>query len=251
MSVHAQTHVSPHRLPGHLIRVLRRHAEERPRQAACIHLHDGQADHASLTYAQLDRRARSIAARLQDMDCVGQCVLLVYPPGLDFTAALFGCLYAGCVAVPTYPPHRHRMLERFQAVAADAGARIAMSNASGAAQFQAMMEAENSDQAATSSQLSWLATDEIPDALAERWQEPAIAPDTLAMLQYTSGSTSRPKGVMVSHENLMANIRAIHQAFGLQNEDSSVFWLPMYHDMGLVGGVLAPVFNGSTNVSIS
>jgi 8-amino-7-oxononanoate synthase len=231
--------------------VLRRHADERPRQPACVHLLNGQADHASLTYAQLDRRARAIAACLQDMGFAGQCVLLVYPPGLDFITAFFGCLYAGCVAVPTYPPHRHRMFERFQAVAADARARIALSNASGAAQFQAMMEAENSGQAAASSRLSWLATDEIPDALAERWEEPAIAPDTLAMLQYTSGSTSRPKGVMVSHGNLMANIRAIHQAFGIQYEDSSVFWLPMYHDMGLVGGVLVPVFNGSTNVSIS
>ena len=81
-----------------------------------------------------------------------------------------------------------------------------------------MMEAEKSGQAATSSQLSWLATDEIPDALAERWQEPAIAPDTLAMLQYTSGSTSRPKGVMLSDANLMANIRAIDQVFALQHE---------------------------------
>ena len=243
--------IRPHSLPGHLIRVLRRQAGERPRQPAFVHLLDGQADHAGLTYTQLDRRARAIAARLQDMGFAGQCVLLVYPPGLDFIAAFFGCLYAGCIAVPTSPPHRHRMLERFQAVAADAGARIALSSAAGAARFQALMEAEKSDPAATSSRLSVLATDEIPDALAERWQEPAIAPDTLAMLQYTSGSTSRPKGVMVSHGNLMANIRAIHQAFGIQDEDSSVFWLPMYHDMGLVGGVLVPVFAGATNVSIS
>ena len=251
MSVHAQTRVSPHQLPGHLIRVLRRHAEERPQQPACVHLLDGQADHASLTYARLDRRARAIAARLQDMGFAGQCVLLVYPPGLDFIEAFFGCLYAGCVAVPTYPPHRHRMLERFRAVAADARARIALSTAAGAAQFQAMVAAGERDQAATWSQLPWLATDEIPDALAERWQEPAIAPGTLAMLQYTSGSTSQPKGVMLSHANLMANVHAIHQAFGVRSGDSSVFWLPMYHDMGLVGGVLVPLFAGATNVSIS
>ncbi|HEY6007745.1 MAG TPA: AMP-binding protein, partial [Geobacteraceae bacterium] len=251
MSFYDQIHVSPHQLPAHLIGVLRRHADERPRQPAFVHLLNGQADHASLTYAQLDRRARAIAARLQDMGFAGQCVLLVYPPGLDFITAFFGCLYAGCAAVPTYPPHRHRMLERFQAVAADAGAGIALSNASGAAQFQAMMEAEKGGQGAASSRLSWLATDEIPDGLAERWQEPAISPDALAMLQYTSGSTSRPKGVMVSHGNLMANIRAIHQAFGIQSEDSGVFWLPMYHDMGLVGGVLVPVFAGVTNVSLS
>jgi acyl-CoA synthetase (AMP-forming)/AMP-acid ligase II len=117
MSVHAQTHVSRHQLPGHLTRVLRHHADERPRKTACVHLLDGQADLASLTYAQLDRRARAIAARLQDMGSAGQCVLLVYPPGLDFITAFFGCLYAGCIAVPTYPPHRHRKLDRFQAVA--------------------------------------------------------------------------------------------------------------------------------------
>lgn len=251
MSVHAQTRVSSHQLPGHLIRVLRRHADERPRQAACIHLVDGEAEQARLTYSQLDRRARAIAARLQDMGFAGQCVLLVYPPGLDFITAFFGCLYAGCVAVPTYPPHRHRMLERFRAVAADAGARIALSNASGAAQFQVMMEGGKGGRAATSSQLAWLVTDEVPDALAERWQEPAIGADTLAMLQYTSGSTSRPKGVMLSHANLVANVHAIHQAFGIQYEDSSVFWLPMYHDMGLVGGVLVPLFAGATNISIS
>jgi len=246
-----QSPISPDQLPGQLIYVLRRQAVERPRQPACIHLLDSQTEDATLTYAQLDRRARAIAARLQDMGFAGQCVLLVYPPGLDFITAYFGCLYAGCVAVPTYPPHRHRMLERFQAVAADAGACLALSNASGVTQFQAMMEGKNNVQAATSSQLSWLATDEIPDALAESWQEPSIAPDTVAMLQYTSGSTSRPKGVIVSHANLIANIRAIHQAFGIQPEDRSVFWLPMHHDMGLVGGVLVPVFAGVTNFFIS
>jgi 8-amino-7-oxononanoate synthase len=251
MSVHAQPRVSPHQLPGHLIPVLRRHAAERPHKPVCVHLLDGQAEHARLTYALLDRRARAIAARLQDIGFAGQHVLLVYRPGLDFIAAFFGCLYAGCVAVPTYPPHRHRMLERFQAAAADAGARIALSNASGAAQFQTMMEAGENDQGPTSAQLSWLATDEIPDALAERWEEPVIAPDTLAMLQYTSGSTSQPKAVMLSHGNLMANIRTIHQAFSIQPEDSGVFWLPMYHDMGLVGGVLVPVFSGATSVFIS
>jgi len=250
VSVHAQTRLSSHQLPGHLIRVLRRHADERPRQAACVHLVDGEAEQAKLSYSQLDRRARAVAARLQDMGFAGQRVLLVYPPGLDFITAFFGCLYAGCVAVPTYPPHRHRMLERFRTVAADAGARIALSNAAGAAQFEAMMAGGKGGRAATS-QLAWLVTDEVPDALAERWQEPAIGADTLAMLQYTSGSTSQPKGVMLSHANLVANVHAIHQAFGVQHEDSSVFWLPMYHDMGLVGGVLVPLFAGATNISIS
>ncbi len=185
------------------------------------------------------------------MGFADQRVLLVYPPGLDFITAFWGCLYAGCVAVPASPPHRHRMGDRFQAIIADSGARVVLSTASAATQLQAMTGVENSGQAATSSRILWLATDEIPDVLAERWNEPAIAANALATLQYTSGSTSQPKGVMLSHANLLANIRAIHQAFGLHGEDSGVFWLPMYHDMGLVGGVLVPAFAGLTAVFIS
>lgn len=251
MPVRSRNNRRPDPLRGHLIRVLRRHAEDRPQQAACVHLLDGQADEARLTFAQLDRRARAIAARLQERGCAGQGVLLVYPPGFDFVSAFFGCLYAGCVAVPTYPPRRHRMLERFQAVAADSQTRIALTNASGAATFQTWSAAGEHSPTAASSQLSWIATDEIPDALAEHWQEPTFRPDALALLQYTSGSTSQPKGVMLSHANLMANIRAIQQAFDIQDTDRSAFWLPMYHDMGLVGGVLVPVFTGVTNVFLS
>jgi 8-amino-7-oxononanoate synthase len=231
--------------------MLRKHAVERPFQSAFIHLLDGQDERASLSYVHLDRRARAIAAHLQDMHAAGQCVLLVYPPGLDFIAAFFGCLYAGCVAVPTYPPHRHRMLERFQSVAADSGAIVALSTGSGAAQFQVMQDAVKGESSSTFPKLPWLATDTIPDADAERWQEQVIAPDALAMLQYTSGSTRQPKGVMLSHANLTANVRAISQAFGVQNDDLGAFWLPMYHDMGLVGGVLVPVFTGITNILIS
>ena len=251
MSIHAPTHVGLHQVPGNLVRVLRRHAEERPDRTAFVHLGDGLSDYTSLTFARLDRRARAIATHLQDTGFAGQRVLLVYPPGLDFITAFLGCLYAGCVAVPTYPPHRHRVGDRFQAIAADAGARVALSTASAAAQFQVMTEVEKSDPAAASARILWLATDEIPDVLAERWNEPAIAADALAMLQYTSGSTSQPKGVMLSHANLMANIRAIHQAFGIQGEDRGAFWLPMHHDMGLVGGVLVPMFAGAKSVFIS
>ncbi|HUU17168.1 MAG TPA: aminotransferase class I/II-fold pyridoxal phosphate-dependent enzyme [Sedimentisphaerales bacterium] len=250
MSVCEESHISLHQVPDNLIRLLRRHAEERPDQPAFIHLLDGQSNQAVLTYAQLDQRARAIAARLQNMGFAAQRVLLVYPPGLDFITTFFGCLYAGCVAVPTYPPHRHRILDRFHAIAADAGVRIALSTSSAATQFQGLI-GPKSGKAASSSQILWLATDEISDDLAEQWSEPAITSDTLAMLQYTSGSTSQPKGVMLSHANLIDNTHTIYHAFGVRSEDSAVFWLPTYHDMGLVGGVLVPVFAGATNVLIS
>ena len=251
MSIHVPTHSSPHQATDNLVHVLRRQAEERPERLAFVHLVDGPSDPPSLTNAQLDRRARAIAERLQSMGFAGQNVLLVHPPGLDFIAAFFGCLYAGCVAVPTFPPHRHRVDDRFQAIAADSGAHIALSTASAAVRLQAVAKMGPSGQPTPSSQILWLATDEISDTQADHWTEPALAGGALAMIQYTSGSTNQPKGVMLSHGNLMANIRAIHRAFELHDEDGGAFWLPMYHDMGLVGGVLVPVFAGVTIVFMS
>jgi len=163
--------------------------------------------------------------------------MLAYPPGLEFIAAFFGALYAGCVAVPTYLP-RHRTLDQFAALAGDAGASVALSTTTAIAQFKPM--------AGHAVGISWLATDEIADARAEGWCEYDPARDRLAMIQYTSGSTRRPKGVMLSHANLIDNTRAISDAFEARDNTSAVFWLPAYHDMGLIGGVLAPVYSGVT-----
>ncbi|MGA3067017.1 MAG: aminotransferase class I/II-fold pyridoxal phosphate-dependent enzyme [Tepidisphaeraceae bacterium] len=223
-------------------------AQEHPDRQAFVYLPDGESEGAVLTNAQIDRRARAIAARLQDMGLAGERVLLAYPHGLDFITGFFGCLFAGCVAVPTYLPHR-RTLGRFGAIVADAGARLVLSTAGTAAQFQAMTGV-GSVQTVAAAPIPWLAAEEIPDGLAEQWKMPLIAPDTLAMLQYTSGSTGQPKGVMLSRANLMQNTRAIYEAFSI-GRDAGVFWLPAYHDMGLVGGVLMPVLTGVANVLIA
>ncbi len=200
---------------------------------------DDQSRQASITYAQLDRRARAIAVSLQDMGVAGQRVVLAYPSGLGFIAAYFGALYAGCVAVPVTQPRR-RTFDQFQALAADAGASVSLSTAAAIAQFESM--------AGRKMAIRWLATDEPPDAHADGWTGHDPAPDALAMIQYTSGSTNQPKGVMLSHANLMANIRAISNAFEIQSDSASVFWLPAFHDMGLIGGVLVPVFAGVPSI---
>ncbi len=148
MSDYLATHINPDQIPDNLVIGLHRQAEKIPNQPAFIHLQDGQSNQTVLTYAQLEQRARAIAAHLQNMGLAGKRVLLVYPHGLDFITAFFGCLYANCVAVPTYPPHRQRMLNRFQAIAADAEACIAMSTSFAAAQFQSLIESK-SGQAAT------------------------------------------------------------------------------------------------------
>jgi 8-amino-7-oxononanoate synthase len=222
---------------ANLVRCLRGRASERPDDAAFVGPFDDPSKRTALTYAQLDRCARAIAASLQAMDLAGQRVMLAYPPGLEFIAAFFGALYAGCVAVPTYLP-RHRTLDQFAALASDAGASVALSTAAAIAQFKPM------DGRAAG--IAWLATDDIADAGADGWVEHDPAGESLAMIQYTSGSTRRPKGVMLSHANLIENTRAISDAFEARDGTTAVFWLPTYHDMGLIGGVLAPVYSGVT-----
>jgi 8-amino-7-oxononanoate synthase len=230
--------------PGraNLLRCLRGLASERADDAAFVYLTDDASQRTAMTYAQLDHRARAIAACLQDMDLAGQRVVLAYPPGLEFIAAFFGTLYAGCVAVPTYLP-RHRTLDRLEALAGDTGAPVALSTAAAIAQFKPM--------AGRAAGIPWLATDQFDDARAERWVEHDPVRDSLAMIQYTSGSTRQPKGVMLSHANLIENTRAISDAFDIADNTTAVFWLPAYHDMGLIGGVLAPVFSGTTIIMMA
>ncbi len=225
-----------------LVRCLREHAAERPDSTAFAYLVDGDARQASLTYAELDRRARAIAARLQDMRLAGQNVVLAYPPGLEFIAAFFGALYAGCVAIPAYPP-RTRTLARFELLASDANASLVLSTGATVAHVKTIHGGTEAP--------PWTATDELDEADADRWSEHDPDTESLAMIQYTSGSTSQPKGVMLSHANLIANAGAISEAFDIGDETKAVFWLPACHDMGLIGGILAPVYCGIPNLIIA
>jgi 8-amino-7-oxononanoate synthase len=225
-----------------LVHCLREHVALRPADIAFAQGIEGETLQMSLTYAQLDRRARAIAAYLQDMRLAGSNVVLAYPPGLEFIAGFFGALYAGCVAVPAYPP-RARTLDRFHALSGDAGAPVALSTAATVA-FMQKIDGGNAS-------VRWIATDAIADSDGNGWTEHHPDPASLAMIQYTSGSTSRPKGVMLSHANLLANTRAIGEAFAVDRDTKAVFWLPTCHDMGLIGGVLAPIYWGIANIIIA
>jgi len=236
---HRRARFDPQTDFGNIVSCLRRRAMDRPGDAAFVGMASDPSQQTTMTYGELDRRARAIAASLQDMGLAGERVVLAYPAGLEFIAGFFGALYAGCVAVPTYPPRR-RTLDRFHALAADAGALLALGAGAAIAQYRAMD--------GLSTAIPWLATDELADTRAVGWIEHDPHPHSLAMIQYTSGSTSRPKGVMLSHANLIDNARAINRAFEVGSNTAGVFWLPAYHDMGLIGGVLAPVFSGVTNI---
>ncbi|WP_170107892.1 non-ribosomal peptide synthetase [Micromonospora echinospora] len=223
-----------------LVWLLRWRAAHQPDRLGYVFLGDDGAEEA-LTYADLDRRARLIAAQLRQADIgVGERALLLYPPGAEFLAALFGCLYAGVVAVPTFPPNPMRLdrtMPRLLATVADAAPAVALTTA------PLLTLAEGLAPAATAfGQIRWIATD--GPAGETDWLPPPVDGDALAVLQYTSGSTGRPKGVMLSHGNLLHNSRLIRHFFGTTADSRGMSWLPPYHDMGLIGGLLQPMFGG-------
>ena len=211
-----------------------------PEQVALRFLPRGDEDAIELTYKDLDRRARAIAARLVGMGFRGQRALLMYPSGLDFVEAFFGCHYAGVIPVPAYPPRRNRNMGRINAISEDAQAAVALTTE--AVNLKSSKVLAN---APTLRKIAWVTTETIPSELASDWVKPKIDPNELALIQYTSGSTGTPKGVLLTHQNLLANCSMITQAFGMSHEcKNGVSWLPPYHDMGLIGGILNPLFFG-------
>ncbi|MCH7725557.1 MAG: AMP-binding protein, partial [Planctomycetes bacterium] len=225
--------------PTNLIDRLRYWTEKQPEAIAYYYLVDGEDDVVHLTYAQLHERAQAIAARLIELRLCGERALLLYPPGLDYVEALFGCMFARVVPVPAYPPRRNRNMNRIQAISDDSAAKVALTVAEVSNRVVNML-----DETPNLKQLTWLATDEIRNEEASQFKPVDVTGDTLALLQYTSGSTGDPKGVMITHANLMHNCFLICGAFEFSRLTTAVSWLPLYHDMGLLGGVLTPMFTG-------
>ncbi|MCP2728621.1 fatty acyl-AMP ligase [Limnofasciculus baicalensis] len=222
-----------------LIEILRDRAFQKSNQIAYTFLKNGETEEVSLSYQQLDLEARAIASHLQSLGATGERALLLYPPGLEFISAFLGCLYAGVVAVPAYPPRRNMNLLRLQAIAQDAEATFALTTTSVIGNIQDWLR-ENPNLG----QLHWLATDSIDSDIAQSWHEPIVRSDTLALLQYTSGSTDTPKGVMVTHGNLLSNCADLDLGWNHTPESIIVTWLPTFHDMGLIYGVIEPLYKG-------
>ncbi len=232
-----------------LVDLVRLRAERDGDRVAYHFLVDGEVDGpiASLTYAEVERRARAIAASLQAAGGAGERAVLLYPPGLDFVAGFFGALFAGVIAVPVHPPdlaHPGRSLARLTAIARDAGARFVLTVAA----FRDMA-GSLAALAPELASLRWIATDALDDGAA--WRAPDLDAADTALLQYTSGSTGAPRGVVVSHHNLLVNSAAIHRL--ARHDPASVYvcWVPSYHDMGLIGGILQPIYGGLLGVLLS
>jgi acyl-CoA synthetase (AMP-forming)/AMP-acid ligase II len=200
-----------------------------------------------MTYGELGERARAIGAVLQSKAAPGSRALLLYQPGFEYIAAFFGCVFGNVIAVPAYPPEPGRLdrtLPRLRAIIADAQASVVLTS-SAILELVEPIVAHAPELAA----LTWIATDPLMDSSA--WRDPALARSDLAFLQYTSGSTGSPKGVMVSHENLLDNSEVLRRAHDYHEGTRMVSWLPPYHDMGLISSIVQPVYSGFPCVLMS
>jgi acyl-CoA synthetase (AMP-forming)/AMP-acid ligase II/aryl carrier-like protein len=225
-----------------LVDILRRRAHAQPSRRVFTLLEDGETESRHLDFAGLDQQARAIAATLQRHAAPGERALLLYPFGLDYVAAFFGALYAGVVAVPVYPPDPARLsrtLPRLQAIARDSQATLVLTTSP----IRELVDGLT-HHAPELASLRWVATDALPSEAEREWRPVEVTPHTLAFIQYTSGSTDTPKGVLLTHGNLLHNEALIQRAFGSTEESVGVSWLPLYHDMGLIGCVLQPVYAG-------
>lgn len=233
---------------GGFVDILRYRAAEQKNCEAYLMLANRGRTSTSLTYGLLDEKVRSIAAHLQQACKRGDRVLIVYPPGIDYIYAFYACLYASVIAVPSYPPTRaggSRAASRLQAIAQNAGASCVLTTSD----LLPGLQKHFIDDAQGAS-IRLVATDSLEDA-SDAWTYRSASPNDLAFLQYTSGSTGDPKGVMVSHGNLLSNSELIRRRFGHTSESRGVIWLPPYHDMGLIGGVLQPLYAGFPTVLMS
>lgn len=227
---------------SNLVALLRSRALQQPEQRIYTYLIDGEIAGANLTFAALDRQARAIGAVLQSHKANGERALLLYPAGLEFISAFYGCLYAGVIAVPLPPPNMaqpQRTLPRLRLIANDAQPMFALTTSSILSRLEGLFA-----QAPELQTVRWIATDEVTSSAAQDWRDPGAAGNTVALLQYTSGSTAVPRGVMVSHENLLENSVHIGEAFGITSDSVSVTWLPVFHDMGLTNGIIQPLYAG-------
>jgi 8-amino-7-oxononanoate synthase len=200
----------------------------------------GDGEIKTLTFAELDQQAKAVAAMLVSKGYAGKRALMMYPSGLDFVVAFFGCHYAAVTPVPAFPPRRNRNMARIGAISDDAQASVAISQTSVINSSKKWIKESPGLQ-----RIPWLSTESVAAEFANDWVKPKSSLDDLGLIQYTSGSTGSPKGVMLSHRNLIANCRMITRAFQTTREGSICSWLPLYHDMGLVGGILNPMYCGT------
>ncbi|MEX0695700.1 MAG: AMP-binding protein [Rhodospirillales bacterium] len=226
---------------GTIVDAISRHARERPDETAITFLTDGAAVETSLTFADVEKRSRAIASEILKKVPEAERVMVLQAPGLDFVLSLCACFVAGVAAVPTPVPVARassNASQRFARLFADAAPDAIVTHSELLARSRWLVEG----QIGLATQ-NWILSDTCGNAHGQP-ALPEVLRDDLALLQYTSGSTAEPKGVLIDHANLAANLAAIQAKFELNAKSIVVSWLPPYHDMGLIGGVISALWCG-------
>lgn len=230
-----------------LIEILHWRALHQPDRRAYTFLIDGEEQTKHLTYGELDQKAQTIGSMLQDYGVVGDRALLLYPPGLEYIEAFLGCFYAGIIAVPTYSPdptRLNRSLNRLRTIVQDAQPKVVLTTAATLSQV-----AELLTQFPDLEAIPWIVTDNMPKTMTRPM--PVVGENTIAFLQYTSGSTSTPKGVIVNHKNIMENAANLGTGWEYTPDNISLTWLPTFHDLGLMDGIIQPLYTGFYSILMS
>ncbi len=223
--------------------VIKNRTKEKPDHVVFRFLSDGVNENESFTYQQLETRSKALGAAMQKAGSKGDRVLLLFHPGLSYIASLYACFYSGFVAVPAYPPRRNRGIERIHTIVEDSEVEICLVSQQVYNDIQKNLQNDE-----LLNQLQWIVYEDISDNEASKFNETIISADDVALLQYTSGSTGIPKGVMITQLNLLYNSEYIRQAYHHDSSLIGVNWLPVYHDMGLIGTVLQPAFVGGVSI---
>jgi myxalamid-type polyketide synthase MxaB len=236
----------PSLFPGKtMVEVFEKNSALYPEKVIYYFLENGLDETSRITYGEMNRRVKAIAARLQQDFSKGDRALMLFPPGIEFIVSLFGCFYAGIIAVPAYPPRKNRMFNRFESIVTDCSPAVILTTKKIHEDILKNFAGEECLQG-----IQYIDYEEIDDEASKSWSNPHLKSEDLALLQYTSGSTGRPGGVMVSHANILVNSEFIRQAYGHTDKLMGVNWLPGFHDMGLIGALIQPAYVGGSNAII-
>ena len=230
------------------VRLVRQKVNLHPEKQVYIFLSNTGEITEEISFRDLDLKVRTLAANLQENFRPGERILLLYPSGIDYITAFLGCLYAGLIAIPANPPRlskHNRGFARLNGIINDIDAKAILSDDLTARRLKPFLENSHL------SDIKWLNAKNLHPNDAKLWKYPNINSETPAFLQYTSGTTELPKGVIVTHGNILHNQLLLQNSFRHDSETRIVGWLPMFHDMGLIGNVLHPIYIGGCSILMS
>ncbi|MBW6459885.1 MAG: AMP-binding protein [Bacteroidales bacterium] len=234
-SIHSET----------MVEVFEENSGKFPAKVIYYYLEDGLNESSRITYREMNARVKAIAAVLQDQYEKGARALLLFPTGIEFIVSLFGCFYSGIIGVPAYPPRKNRLFGRFEAIVNDCRPSLILTTRKIKEDILKNFAGETCLKG-----VDFVAYEDVDAGMESRWKNPGLCADDLALLQYTSGSTGAPNGVMVSHGNILRNSETIKESFGHDENLMGVNWLPAFHDMGLIGALIQPAYVGGSNAII-